>query len=295
MRVFVLIYSLLIIIIFSSCQKEPSAGFQITSHSCYTGDEIFFMNTSDDSYEWLWDFGDKSKSEENSPYHIFKTPGTYSVTLTAYSQNGKKSNSFTEEITVHESTKDLLIGTWKLTELYDDLEILSTHLVTDAGDCYISIDSSGTVTSTAGPLFMFIGFGYPKYSTVVDTLDNFFHYYTGNRTSGELYMPDNSTFDELSVEMRMAYDYVSRWNYLLNTMSVQAPSFVEPVIYFKYSNVILQLTETNPDVMTWLISSITLPEYSIKDQYGDFFSWTEIGTTNLSLCTVVFEKTDSIP
>lgn len=294
MRVFILIF-LFILIIFSSCQKEPCAGFQITSSNCFIGDEIYFMNTSDESYEWLWDFGDKGKSEENSPYHTYEKSGTYTVTLTAFSQNGKKSNIFTEEITVHETTKNLLTGTWKLTEMYDDLEILSTHLITDAGDCYISIDSSGDVISTAGPMFMFIGFGYPKYSTVVDTLDNYFHYYTGNRTSGEIYMPDNSLFDDITIQMKMSFDNVSRWNYLLNTMSVQAPSLAEPVIYFKFSNVILQLEEANPEEMTWLITSATIPEYTLKDQYGDYIPWTEISSTNLSLCSLVFEKTDSIP
>jgi PKD repeat protein len=37
---------------------------------------------------WLWDFGDESTSEEQNPFHVYTTPGTYTVSLTASSDAG---------------------------------------------------------------------------------------------------------------------------------------------------------------------------------------------------------------
>lgn len=37
---------------------------------------------------WLWDFGDNAQSEAQNPTHVFIAPGTYTVTLTATTQDG---------------------------------------------------------------------------------------------------------------------------------------------------------------------------------------------------------------
>lgn len=46
---------------------------------------------------YLWDFGDGETSDEANPTHVYKEPGTYTVTLTITRQDGR---TYTEEIVV---------------------------------------------------------------------------------------------------------------------------------------------------------------------------------------------------
>jgi len=49
---------------------------------------VIFTNLSTNSTVWNWYFGDTYSSNLQSPSHIYKTPGTYSVTLVASNQFG---------------------------------------------------------------------------------------------------------------------------------------------------------------------------------------------------------------
>lgn len=55
-----------------------------------------FENTSQGGMEFLWDFGDGNTSTDDSPTHLYSTPGTYTVTLTASDPN---SCNLTDQIT----------------------------------------------------------------------------------------------------------------------------------------------------------------------------------------------------
>ena len=46
-----------------------------------------FVNASSTS-SWAWQFGDNTTSADANPYHIYSSPGTYSVSLTITNQNG---------------------------------------------------------------------------------------------------------------------------------------------------------------------------------------------------------------
>ena len=76
--------------------KAPEADFK-----CFPTSGLIplTVNCTDQSKgtidSWLWDFGDLGKSSEQNPYHIYKSPGTYSITLTV-SGPGGKSASFHE-------------------------------------------------------------------------------------------------------------------------------------------------------------------------------------------------------
>lgn len=63
--------------------KEP-LGVKFDA-SCSTGDFI----------SWTWDFGDASQSDVQSPTHVFMKAGEYTVTLTAVTQDGRKSTKST--------------------------------------------------------------------------------------------------------------------------------------------------------------------------------------------------------
>lgn len=63
---------------------QPEIHFK-SNQSGHTPDTVEFTNLSTvNANSWLWEFGDGTNSTEESPTHIYTDPGTYSVTLTAY-------------------------------------------------------------------------------------------------------------------------------------------------------------------------------------------------------------------
>lgn len=87
-------------VIFTSCQKEPTAGFNASKPTVFAFEPITFTNTSIDAATYSWDFGDGNTSTLESPTHEFNIAGTYTVTLTATSENGNKTNVTTKTVTV---------------------------------------------------------------------------------------------------------------------------------------------------------------------------------------------------
>ncbi|MBC8045547.1 MAG: PKD domain-containing protein [Fimbriimonadaceae bacterium] len=71
-------------------QELPVAQFTIDE--CCTDNTIQFLNTSSiddgDIISYFWDFGDNTTSTETNPSHQYNVPGTYTVILIAYSDNG---------------------------------------------------------------------------------------------------------------------------------------------------------------------------------------------------------------
>jgi PKD repeat protein len=45
---------------------------------------VEFNNTSTNSIEWDWNFGDGTTSDNRNPVHFYTAPGTYTVTLAAH-------------------------------------------------------------------------------------------------------------------------------------------------------------------------------------------------------------------
>ncbi len=63
----------------------PSASFDEDVHVLNEGETVTFTDTStshDPILSWLWDFGDETTSEEQSPTHTYADNGIYEVTLT---------------------------------------------------------------------------------------------------------------------------------------------------------------------------------------------------------------------
>jgi PKD repeat protein len=53
-----------------------------------TSEEFAFHNSSVNALEYTWDFGDGTTSDEESPSHVYRAPGTYTITLYATSAEG---------------------------------------------------------------------------------------------------------------------------------------------------------------------------------------------------------------
>ncbi len=100
-------------VVFYGCQKEPIASFTVSKTTVNVGESVSFTNTSADADSYQWDFGDGSTSTSVSQTHTYNTAGTYTVTLTVFSKNGKKSDIATEEITVSEITGQAPVANFK--------------------------------------------------------------------------------------------------------------------------------------------------------------------------------------
>jgi PKD repeat protein len=63
--------------------------------------EVTFTNTSSGDYtSMLWRFGDGLESAEQNPTHVYRTAGTYTVTLSASGPGGSATETKGEYITV---------------------------------------------------------------------------------------------------------------------------------------------------------------------------------------------------
>jgi PKD repeat protein len=69
---------------------------------------IRFYNNSQNATRYRWDFGDGTSSERQSPEHIYRNPGTYTVTLTAFGA-GNQSSTATQSITIEEDYNQCFI------------------------------------------------------------------------------------------------------------------------------------------------------------------------------------------
>lgn len=96
-----IVYGILVIVI-AACQKQPLACFEADKTSIAAGDTIAFSSLcSENTHHYEWNFGDGTTSELSNPAHSYTTKGTFTVTLTAYSKNEKKTGNATKTITVN--------------------------------------------------------------------------------------------------------------------------------------------------------------------------------------------------
>lgn len=76
----------------------PSANFTLSSTTGPAPLTVVFTNTSQNATSYLWIFGDGTTSTEVSPTHVYNTPGTYNVALTAY--NSESNSQIVRQIVV---------------------------------------------------------------------------------------------------------------------------------------------------------------------------------------------------
>ena len=85
-----------------SLYPKPVAGFS-TSNTCHLDTTAFINLTTLASPStvtvWSWDFGDGTNSTASNPMHVYATPGSYTVTLSAVSDAGC-TDTFSSIVTV---------------------------------------------------------------------------------------------------------------------------------------------------------------------------------------------------
>ncbi len=73
---------------FITVNNIPVADFYVSDTLLYLPDTIVtFTNSSTNTDAYFWDFGDSSTSTDENPYHIYSSPGEYTITLVAISNN----------------------------------------------------------------------------------------------------------------------------------------------------------------------------------------------------------------
>jgi PKD repeat protein len=102
-----LLFFSLFIALLTGCSEKaaipppaPFAIFDITNNGCVAACDITFVNKSENTETYQWNFGDGGTSTEKSPKYNYKNPGTYTVTLTATGKGGTttaKSEVFIEK------------------------------------------------------------------------------------------------------------------------------------------------------------------------------------------------------
>ncbi len=110
-KIILFVFSFLIVaMITNSCKKEEpyvdpvDACFAFPTKTFKVGEIVNFTNCSQYAYSYKWSFGDGSISNERHTQYAYETPGTYSVTLTAYGESG---NSQAVQQVVIEASTDL--------------------------------------------------------------------------------------------------------------------------------------------------------------------------------------------
>jgi len=78
----------------------PGTSFTTSLTNACVEQAIQFTNTSVQSDEWIWDFGDGTSSNEENPLHAYAQPGVYTVRLTAINNGCAQSFTFPTPITV---------------------------------------------------------------------------------------------------------------------------------------------------------------------------------------------------
>jgi PKD repeat protein len=80
----------------------PIASFNSASTSVCINSTVLFNDLSTNQpTTWAWNFGDNTTSTDQSPSHVYATPGTYTVTLTVTNAAGTNTSTLTNYITVN--------------------------------------------------------------------------------------------------------------------------------------------------------------------------------------------------
>lgn len=90
--------------------KQLTCDFSSSPSLPRAGETVTFSNKSTGADDYRWDFGDNATSEANSPTHIYKKPGTYTVTLQVM-RNKVEKRVCTHQITVGDTVPAIAVST----------------------------------------------------------------------------------------------------------------------------------------------------------------------------------------
>jgi hypothetical protein len=96
-----------------SVPVEPSFNFTHVNSNNYAPTKVGFQNTSSGANQFKWFFGDGDESNNDSPEHIFRNPGNYTVKLRGTCTNGS-SKEISQQILVMNPPQRIVIDSMTL-------------------------------------------------------------------------------------------------------------------------------------------------------------------------------------
>ena len=108
MRKISLIISVVFLVILSSCTKQPTASFSVSSSTVTVDENVSFNNSSTDAKSYEWSFGDGNTSYSSNPTHSYSSTGSYTVRLTAI--NKSKEDTYSRTVTVEETKGEVIFS-----------------------------------------------------------------------------------------------------------------------------------------------------------------------------------------
>jgi PKD repeat protein len=165
-----------------------TAGFSATGNQGTNPLTVSFtdQSTGNPPTSWLWDFGDGAQSTEQDPTHVYDTPGTFDVTLTAFIDQQSDTTTQAGLVTVDPATlvaaftSNVSEGDSPLFVEFTDTSVVDTQQISawlwDFGDGETSTQEAPShtyeaqeATSFDVTLSVFIG-GQSDSVTVVDAI-----------------------------------------------------------------------------------------------------------------------------
>ncbi len=190
-------------------------------------------------------------------------------------------------------TNELMEGVWELTAAtQQDTNILDR--VTSVFPTYIQLDDKNSVNSTAGPLFMYIVYGDSRFINVTSRLDEVFSYADLSLTEGEWFIDKNKVVDNFTIEIKLRFPTMQTLNDIFDLLNVTPPEIaadaMDIIVYHKFRDVGVTISDDNPDQMIWDFNDNVTPVYNTKDKYGDLVLYDGISTDSFSRCKLTFTK-----
>lgn len=186
-------------------------------------------------------------------------------------------------------TRDLMHGVWEVVEAYDTSGNSIVDQVNFLLPTYLKFDDYNSVSSTAGPMFMYIVYGKNRFTDITSKLDAAFDYISYNWTTGEYGIKDGVQ-NEFTIEMKLKFPTTGTIDEILDLMNINPPQLFEPIIYHKFLNVNIQIDEDNPKEMIIEFDDNVEPIYNIKDSDLNYVLWDGVNVNAYSRSYFILKK-----
>ncbi len=184
----------------------PQALFSANDTSVYVNDTVYFTDLSlNNPVSWTWHFGDTNTSTQQNPYHVYSTPGQFTVALIV--TNAVGSNNLVKQNYINVSYP---AGFYPLYDIdgngYDTVHIgtqvwMKQNLKTSRlnnGTAIPDITSNTTWTATSLPARCFYNNDSASYYSTYGTLYNWYSVATGNLCPSGWGLPVGVDWKQLS-------------------------------------------------------------------------------------------------
>lgn len=186
-------------------------------------------------------------------------------------------------------TKTHMEGVWQVVEAYDADGSAILPKIQSPAVTALHLEDDNSVTSTVGPLAMYIVYGSSKYVEIASKIDQVFNYLTLDFTDGEFFI-DGGVVDRFTLEVKLkGLPGQSSLKELLGLLGISF-EFLEAVVYHKFLDVAVSFQGANADTMIWELDDKTTATYNTKDGQGNYVLWGGWPATNFSRCRIVLHK-----